>query len=78
MSIHGVHRSIRMVQARCQTGNIIRELCNRNNIKIIFAPANDHRSIGLVQRLNQTVNQRLGCIKLDPKQNPFNIKQSLR
>ena len=77
MSIHGVPRSIRMDQARCQKGNIIGDLCNRNNIKIIFAPANDHRSIGLVKRLIQTVKRRLGCIKLDPKQHPFNIKQSL-
>ena len=67
-----------MDQARCQTGNIIKEFCNRNNIKIIFAPANDHRSIGLVERLIQTVKRRLGCIKLDPNQRPFNIKQSLR
>ena len=77
MSIHGVPRSIRMNQARCQKGNIIRDLCNRNNNKIIFAPANDHRSIGLVERLIQTVKRRLGCIKLDPRQHPFNIKQSL-
>ena len=78
MSIHGVPGSIRMDQARCQTGNIIRELCNRNNIKIIFAPANDHRSIGLVERLMQTVKRRLGCINLDPKLRPFYIKQSSR
>ena len=78
MSIHGVPRSIRMDQARCQKGNIIRDLCSRNNIRVIFAPANDHRLIGLVERLIQTVKRRLGCIKLDPKQHPFNIKQSLR
>ena len=78
MSIHGVPRSIRMDQARCQKGNIIRDLCNRNKIRIIFAPANDHRSIALVERLIQTVKRRLGCIKLDPKQHPFNIKQSLK
>ena len=78
MSIYGVPRSMQMDQARCQTGNIIRELCNRNNIKIIFAPANDHRLIGLVERLIQTVKRRLGCLKLDPKQHPFNIKLSPR
>ena len=75
IAIQGVPRSIRMDQARCQTGNIIKEFCNRNNIKIIFAPANDHRSIGLVERLIQTVKRRLGCIKLDPNQRPFNTKQ---
>ena len=78
IAIQGVPRSIRMDQARCQTGNVEKEFCNRNNIKIIFAPANDHRSIGLVERLIQTVKRRLGCIKLDPNQRPFNIKQSLR
>ena len=78
IAIQGVPRSIRMDQARCQTGNVIKEFCNRNNIKKIFAPANDHRSIGLVERLIQTVKRRLGCIKLDTNQRPFNIKQSLR
>ena len=39
---------------------------------------NDHRSIGLVERLIQTVKRRLGCIKLDTTQRPFNIEQSLR
>ena len=34
--------------------------------------------IGLVERLIQTVKRRLGCIKLDPRQHPFNIKQSLK
>ena len=67
-----------MDQARCQTGNIMRDLCNRNNIKIIFEPAKDRRSIGLVKRVIQTVKRRLGCIKLDPKQHSFNIKQSIR
>ena len=65
MSIHGVPRSIRMDQTRCKTGNINREFCNRNNKKVTFAPANKHRLIGLVERLNQTVKRRLGCIKLD-------------
>ena len=64
IAIQGVPRSIRKDQARCQTGNVIKEFCNRNNIKIIFAPANDHRSIGLVEGLIQTVKRRLGCIKL--------------
>ena len=78
IAIQGVPRSIRIDQARCQTGKVIKEFCNRNNIKIIFGPANDHRSIGLVERLIQTVKRRLNCIKLDTNQRPFNIKQSLR
>ena len=59
---HGLPKSIRKDQARCQKGNIIRELYNRNNMKIIFAPPNDHRSIGLFERLTQTVKRNTGCI----------------
>ena len=68
-----------MDQARCQTGNIVKKILQwKKNIKIIFAPANYHRSIGLVDRLIQTVKRRICCIKLDLNQHPFNIKQSLR
>ena len=49
----------------------------KDTLNIIFAPAGDHRAIGLVERLVQTVKRRLGCIKLDPNQTPFNIKQAL-
>ena len=57
IAIQGIPRCIRMDQARCQTGNVIKKFRNRNIIKIIFAPANDHRSIGLVERLIQTVKR---------------------
>ena len=75
---HGVPRNIRLDQARCLKGNKIQQLCKRNNIELIYAPANDHRPIGLVERLIQTVKRRLGCIKLDPNQKPFNIKNALQ
>ena len=78
IAIQAVPRSKRMDQASCRPGNVIKEFCNRNNINIVCAPANDHRFIGLVKRLIQTVKRRLGCIKLDTNQRPFNIKQSLR
>ena len=75
---HGVPKNIRLDQARCLKGNKIQQLCKRNNIELIYAPANDHRPIGLVERLVQTVKRRLGCIKLDPNQKPFNIKNALQ
>ena len=74
---HGVPRNLRIDQARCLKGNKVQQVCDKHNINIIFAPAGDHRAIGLVERLVQTVKRRLGCIKLDPKQKPFNIKQAL-
>ena len=75
---HGVPKNIRLDQARCLKGNKIQQLCKRYNINLIYAPANDHRPIGLVERLIQTIKRRLGCIKLDPNQKPFNIKNALQ
>ena len=74
---HGVPRILRIDQARCLKGNKVQQVCAKHNINIIYAPANDHRPIGLVERLIQTVKRRLGCIKLDPHQKPFNIKNAL-
>ena len=75
---YGVPRNIRLDQARCLKGNKTQQLCRRFNIKLIYAPANDHRPTGLVERLVQTVKRPLGCIKLDPSQKPFNIKIALQ
>ena len=58
---HGVYKNIRLDQARCLKGNKIQQLCKRYNINLIYAPANDHRPIGLVERLIQTVKRRLGA-----------------
>ena len=74
---HGVPRNLRIDQARCLKGNKVQQISDKHDINIIFAPAGDHRAIGLVERLVQTVKRRLGCIKLDPNQTPFNVKQAL-
>ena len=63
--IHGVPRNIRLDQARCLIGYKVRNLCKQHNINILPAPVNDHRAIGLVERLTQTIKRRLSCMKLD-------------
>ena len=75
---HGVPRNIRLDRARCLKGNKVKLLFAKHNINLTYKPANDHRPIGLVECLIQTVKRRLGCFKLDPKQQPFNIKNPLR
>ena len=60
---HGIPRSIRLDQAKCLVGNQVKTFCNKINIDIIEAPVNDHRAIGLVERLIQTIKNRLACIK---------------
>ena len=63
LETHGIPRSIRLDQAKCLIGHQVKTFCDKNNIEIIEAPVNDHRAIGLVERLNQTIKNRLACIK---------------
>ena len=53
--IHGVPRNIRLDQARCLIGYEVKNFCKQHNINIITAPANDHRAIGLEERLIETI-----------------------
>ena len=74
--LHGIPRSIRLDQARCQTGNQIKALCSQNNIQLIEAPIHDHRAIGPAERLIQTIKNHLDCIKTTAR-NQFNLKASI-
>ena len=76
--IHGVPRNIRLDQARCLIGYEVKNFCKQHNINIITAPANDHRAIGLVERLIQTIKRRLSCMKLDSRNNTFTIKEAVK
>ena len=78
IQIHGVPRNIRLDQARCLIGYKVKNFCKQHNIKILTAPANDHRAIGLVERLIQTIKRRLGCMKLDNRNNTFTIKETIK
>ena len=74
--LHGIPRAIRLDQARCQTGHQMKAFCSQNNIQLIEAPIHDHRAIGLVERLIQTIRIRLACIKTAAR-NQFNMKTSI-
>ena len=51
----------------------------KNNITLIPAPANDHRAIGLVERLISTIKQRLAGKKEANKElNSFTLKAALK
>ena len=74
--LHGIPRSYGLDQARCQTRHQIKALCSQNDIQLIEASIPDHRAIGLVERLIQTIKNRLACIKT-AAQNQFNMKASI-
>ena len=76
--MHRVPRIIRLVQARCLIGYKVQNFCTQHNINVITAPANDHRAIGLVERLIQIIKGRLGCMKLDSRNNTFTIKEAIK
>ena len=79
IEIHGIPRSIRLDQAKCLIGNQVKTFCNKNNADIIEAPVNDHRAIGLVERVIQTIKNRLACIKEDKlPTHAFHVKHALR
>ena len=48
-------------------GKQVTNYCNENNINIIDAPVGDHRAIGLVERMIQTIKRRLSCMKAENK-----------
>ena len=76
---HGIPRSIRLDQAKCLVGNQVKTFCNKKIIDIIEAPVNDHRAFGLVERLIQTVKNRVAFIKEEKwSTNAFHVKHALK
>ena len=65
---HGIPRTIRLDQATCLVGKQVTNYCNKNNIVILDAPLGDHRAIGLVVRMIQTMKRRLPCMKAENKE----------
>ena len=64
---HGIPQTIRLDQATCLVGKQITNHCNENNNNILDAPVGDHRAIGLVERMIQTIKRRLSCMKAENK-----------
>ena len=63
---HGIPRSIRCDQAQAFKAKEFNIFCKNENIKLILAPAGDHRGNGMVERLIQTIKRRLAVIDIDP------------
>ena len=65
---HGIPRSIRCDQAQAIKAKEFKIFCKKN-IKLILAPAGDHRGTGMVERLIQTIKRRLAVLDIDPNWN---------
>ena len=64
--VHGIPRSLRCEQAQAFKSRNFNVYCKDNNIKLILAPAGDHRATGMVERLIQTIKRKLGVMTIDP------------
>ena len=73
--LHGIPRTIRLDQAQCQIGRQIKTFGNQNDIQLLEALTHNHRAIGLVERLKQTIKNDLACIKTAAR-NRCNLKAS--
>ena len=59
----GVPQNIRCDQAQGLRAKKFMLFCKDNNIKLILAPVDDHRSIGMAERLIRTLKSRLSVMK---------------
>ena len=64
--VHGIPRSLRCDQAKAFKSRTFNVYCKDNNIKLILAPAGDHRETGMVERLIQTIKRKSGVMTIDP------------
>ena len=64
--VHGSPRSIRCDQEQAFKAKQFEIFCKNKNIKLILAPAGDHRGTGMVERLIQTLKRRLAVLDIDP------------
>ena len=64
--LHGIPRSIRCDQAQAFKAKEFDIFCENKIIKLILAPAGDHRGTGMVERLIRTIKRRLAVLDIDP------------
>ena len=62
---HGIPYSLGCDKAQAFKSRDFNVHCKDNNIKLILAPAGDHRATGMVERLIQTIKRKLGVMSID-------------
>ena len=65
--VHGIPRLVRCYQAQAFKAREFEINCKNKNIKLLLAPAGDHRGTGMVERLIQTIKRRLAVLDIDSK-----------
>ena len=65
-NFHGIPRSIECDQPQAFKAREFELYCKDKNLKLILAPAGDHRATGIVERLIQTIKRRIAIMQSDP------------
>ena len=73
ISNNGVPRRLRCNQAQTFREKKFQLFCNTINFKFFFVPVDDHRAIGVVERMIQTIKRRLGVMRIDPANTPYKL-----
>ena len=68
---NGELHELRWDKAQTFRAKKIQLFCNTNNIKLLFAPLDDHRAIGVVEKM--IVKRGLGVMRIDPANIPYNL-----
>ena len=73
ISNNEVPRRLRCDQAQTFRAEKFQIFCRTNNIKLLFAPVDDHRTIGVVERMIQTIKRKLAVMKIDQSNTPYKL-----
>ena len=73
ISNNRVPRRLRCYQAQTFRAKKFQIFCRSNNIKLLFAPVDDHRAIGVVERMIQTIKRRLAVMRIDQRNTPYKL-----
>ena len=77
ISNNRVPRRLRCDQAPTFRAKKFQLFRNTTNIKLLFAPAEDHRATGVVKRMIQTLKCRLGVMRIDQSNTPYKLASDL-
>ena len=73
ISKNGVPLRLRCDQAQTFTAKKFQLFRHTYHIKLLFAPGDDHRAIGVVERIIQTLKRQLGVMRIDPAKTPYKL-----
>ena len=72
-----VPRRLRCDQAQTFRAKKFQLFCNTSNTKLLFPQDDDHRAIGVVQRMIQTLKRRLAVIRIDKTTTPYKLASNV-